>query len=59
MRRILHILTRRDNSLAQELIRHQRARTGDQVEVVELIQAEPDYGSLLDKVFESDSVHVW
>ena len=59
MRRILHILTRQDATLAHELIQHQRALTDCTVDVVELSQPEPDYEALVEKIFAADSVEVW
>jgi hypothetical protein len=59
MRTILHILTRTEDELAQELIAKQRALPETKVEVVELIAPAPDYEVLIEKIFAADSVEVW
>ncbi len=59
MRRLLHILTRTGDPLAQTVLDHQRDMAECQVEVVDLTRPEPDYAALLEKVFEADSVQVW
>ena len=59
MPRILHILTLRDDTLARELIALQKSVAGNQVEVVDLTVAEPDYKALLGKIFDADSVESW
>jgi len=59
MRTILHILTRDEDALAQELITQQRTLPETKVEVVELTTPAPDYDALLEKIFAADSVEVW
>jgi hypothetical protein len=59
MRAILHILTRPDDSLAQEVIAAQRQRPDLQIKVVNLIAPEPDLRKLLEEIFTADSVEVW
>ena len=59
MRVVLHILTRPDDTLAQEIISRQREQHGQQVNVVDLNAAEPDYARLLQEIFAADSVAVW
>jgi hypothetical protein len=56
---ILHILTRPDDTLARELITRQKSAGSNEVEVVDLTVAEPDYKSLLEKIFAADSVESW
>jgi len=58
MRTVLHILTRPEDELTQQLIASQRALPETQVEVVRLDPATPDYDALLEKVFTADSVEV-
>ena len=59
MRRLLHVLTHADETLAAEIIQMQRDQLGCEVEVVELFQSPPDYEVLLEKIFAADGVHVW
>jgi hypothetical protein len=59
MPRILHILTRPDDALARELIARQKIVAGNEVEVVDLTVADPDYQELLEKIFAADSVESW
>lgn len=59
MRILLHVLTRADAGLAQKMIAAQKLKIENQVEVVDLTQAEPDYRELLEKIFKADSVQVW
>jgi hypothetical protein len=59
MARILHILTRRDDSLAREIIELQKASQLDEVQVVDLTKANPDYNCLLEAIFASDSMESW
>ncbi len=59
MRILLHVLTRADAELAQKMIAAQKLKIENQVEVVDLTQAEPDYRELLEKIFKADSVQVW
>ncbi len=59
MRILLHVLTRADAELAQKIIAAQKLKIENQVEVVDLTQAEPDYRELLEKIFKADSVQVW
>ena len=57
MARILHILTKPDDSLAAEVIARQTAV--NTVEIVDLREPEPDYAALLEKIFSAESVQVW
>jgi hypothetical protein len=59
MARILHILTRPDDSLATEIIARQKESQTDEVAVVDLTKANPDYKHLLEAIFASDSVGSW
>ena len=59
MRRILHILTRPDDALAREIAARQRRGADNNVETVDLTEAEPDYKALLKKIFECDSIQTW
>jgi hypothetical protein len=58
MRTILHILTRPADELTRELIAKQRELPETKVDVVELTQANPDYGALVQKIFSADSIEV-
>jgi len=59
MRVLLHILTRPDDTLAQEVIARQREQQDQEVSVLDLTAAEPDYRRLLQEIFAADSVAVW
>ena len=59
MRVVLHILTRPDDAVAQEIISRQREESGQEVNVVDLTAAVPDYTRLLEEIFAADSVAVW
>ena len=59
MRVVLHILTQPDDTLAQEVIARQRELQGQEVNVVDLSSAEPDYATLIQEIFAADSVAVW
>jgi hypothetical protein len=55
---ILHILTRPDDALAQDIIRLQQDAE-QKIVVVDLTQPKPDYKSILLDIFAADSVQVW
>ena len=59
MRIVLHILTQADDSLAEEIIARQREQPDQEVNVVDLWAAVPDYARLLQEIFAADSVAVW
>jgi len=59
MRVVLHILTQPDETLAQEVISRQREQQDQEVNVVDLTAAEPDYARLVQEIFAADSVAVW
>ena len=59
MRVALHILTQPDDTLAQEIIARQREQSDQEVNVVDLTAAEPDYARLIQEIFAADSVAVW
>jgi len=59
MRTILHVLTQPEDSLQRIVAEQQRALPESTVEVVDLSQGDPDYNSLIEKVFAADSVEVW
>jgi hypothetical protein len=56
---VLHILTRKDDALATEVVAQQREQRGLDVETFDLTQPQPDYDRLLERIFEADSVQVW
>ncbi|MEC8928155.1 MAG: hypothetical protein VX705_02990 [Verrucomicrobiota bacterium] len=60
MRRILHILTRPDDQLAEAIIEHQ-ANAGHETRVIDLTAAGPDtdYTVVLEEIFRSDSIQTW
>ncbi len=59
MRTILHILTRRDDGLAREIIVRQQASPENKVVVEDLTKLQPDYKRLLENIFVAESVQVW
>ncbi len=60
MQKILHIVTRTDDSLAAKVIDYQRQETtGVQIDVIDLTQGTPDYQALLEEIFAADSIQVW
>jgi hypothetical protein len=58
MRTVLHILSRPQDELTREMIAKQRTLTDTKVDVIELTDAEPDYGALIEAIFAADSVEV-
>ena len=56
---LLHIITNESDTLAREIISHQRELPDCRVAVVDLTKPEPDYEALLEKVFAADSIQVW
>jgi hypothetical protein len=59
MRTILHILTKTGDDLAAKVIATQQTQSENQVEIVDLTAATPDYVQLLHKIYQSDSVQTW
>lgn len=59
MRRLLHVLTQPDDSLADEIITAQQMQSDLEVTVVDLSEREPDYPALLEAIFAADSITVW
>jgi hypothetical protein len=59
MARILHILTRPEDSLAKEIIARQKEFPADEIEIADLTKPNPDYKHLLEQIFASDSVEIW
>jgi hypothetical protein len=59
MQTVLHILTRKEDSLAQTLIEEQQQQSGVTVRTFDLTQPQPDYERLLEEIFQADSVQVW
>jgi len=56
---LLHILTRPNDPLAEEVVCEQRNQPGQEVRVADLTQPEPDYARLLEEIFQADSIAVW
>ena len=59
MPRILHILTRPDDALPQEIIAHQKKSHPDEIEIADLRVPHPNYDQLLEKIFAADSIECW
>lgn len=58
MRKVLHVLTREDDPLAEALVRADR-EAGVSVEVMRLTAEPVDGQLLLEAVFAADSVQCW
>jgi hypothetical protein len=58
MKKVLHVLTREDDELAEAIVAADR-EAGEGVEVVRLKGAEADYQQLLQAIFRADSVQSW
>lgn len=59
MRRVLHIITKKDDAFARTVVEQQAATKNQTVEAVDLTQPKPDYDELVRKIFEADSIEVW
>jgi hypothetical protein len=60
MAQLLHLITRPQDSLAQEVVRQQLQAEGEsQVRVIDLTVGAVDYAALVEAIFASDSVQVW
>lgn len=59
MRTILHIKSATTDTLAEEVISRQRSDGQLRVEIVDLNGDDPGYQSVLEMLFEADSVAVW
>ena len=59
MKHILHILTQPASPAVEQLICDQRQTADQEVLVLSLNQASPDYQLLLEKVFQADSIECW
>jgi len=58
MKKVLYVLTREDDPLAEAIVAADRA-AGEVVEVVRLTAVEADYQHLLEVIFAADSVQSW
>lgn len=60
MPQLLHIITKPEDPLAEEVISKQRLDAANQVEIVDVTKGgQPDYKELVQKIFAADSVQVW
>ena len=59
MTKILHVLTKENDALPNEIISRQRQDPERRVEMADLTREQPDYPALLEKIFEADAVVVW
>ena len=56
----LHLITRPQDSLAQEVVRrHAQAEGDSQVQILDLTAGAVDYPALVEAIFASDSIQVW
>ncbi|MGV3754564.1 MAG: hypothetical protein ACO1QS_04220 [Verrucomicrobiota bacterium] len=58
MKKVLHVLTREDDELAEAIVAADR-EAGEGVEVVQLTATKVDYQQLLEGIFAADSVQSW
>jgi len=58
MKKVLHVLTREDDELAEAIVVADREADG-RTTVVELAVTEVDYQHLLEAIFAADSVQSW
>jgi hypothetical protein len=56
---LLHILTRPNDSLAEDIVSRQRKDPANKIEVIDLTDEQTDYKILLEKIFTAESVQVW
>jgi len=59
MRKVLHILTKENDTDANEVVSLLRALPDSELVTVDLSAGQPDYAGLLGKIFAADSVAVW
>jgi hypothetical protein len=61
MKTLLHVQTRPDDALADQLAAAQAALPETTVETIRLTDAstDADYRALVEKVFQADSVQMW
>ncbi len=61
MKTLLHIQTRPNDTLADQLATAQAAQPETTVETIRLTETstDADYRALVEKVFQADSVQVW
>jgi len=59
MRTTLHILTSLDDALARGVIDVQNQNPESQASLIDLPRSTPDYKTLLEAVFASDSIQEW
>jgi len=59
MTKVLHIMTKGDDSTAIIVIEKQRENTQLEVRTVKLDAASPDYAAVIRQIFEADRVIVW
>ena len=55
----LHLITRPQDPLAQEVVRRHFEVEGAQIRVIDLTTGPVDYTALVEAIFEADSVLVW
>jgi hypothetical protein len=59
MRKVLHILTKTDDELSRTVISLQQDVAEIELNLIDLTVPEPDYDSLLEAIFDADSIEVW
>ncbi|MDB6056315.1 MAG: hypothetical protein JWO95_159 [Verrucomicrobiales bacterium] len=59
MRHVLHIITKKNDSLARTVIEQQASTADQKVQSVDLTAPDADYDKLVREIFEADSIAVW
>ncbi len=59
MSKVLLIITKVNDPLNEVVVANEQSLPNHQVKVIDLTSGEPDYPSLLEEIFSSDSVQVW
>lgn len=58
-RKVLHLLTREGDGLADQTVALQRSEAGLEVATVDLTKGGVDYTAVAEAIFEADSIQVW
>lgn len=56
---LLHIVTKANDTLAEQTIKRQQESSENKVEVADISKGQANYQQLVDKIFAADSIQVW
>ncbi|MCX8155780.1 MAG: hypothetical protein N3J91_04910 [Verrucomicrobiae bacterium] len=59
MRKVLHLLTRPEETWPARFIELEKSLPNTEHEVMDLRSGTPDYRAVVERIFSSDSVQVW